>query len=106
MKRFYKEIYDFIFYSIYSDTVCFIVSFVPYLIIGSILAIAVSELIEVTPKSYSQVKYEFVTQDGEVKEGRSCKTDYGEGICTGYDGTKYFNVKSYKLIEESGESND
>lgn len=93
MKRFYEKISDLMFK--YSG---FILQLVPILVIMLAVTGIVIGVVELKNNSYIQVKYEFVTQDGEVKEGYGCRTSNGEGICIGDDGTKYFDVKSYKVI--------
>ena len=68
------------------------------LIVMVTIALSVYEFMQTNEDRYFQTKYEFVTQDGEIKEGYGCKTNNGEGICIGDDGTNYFGVKSYKEI--------
>ena len=77
------------------------VSILPYVMIllfTTAVALPVYEAMQIKEERYFQTKYEFVTQDGEVKEGYGCKTQYGKATCIGDDGTKYFDIKSYKEI--------
>ena len=95
MKRFFEKISDLMFNFIFSDLIC---DFVLPMVIGVIPLVTALVMGLNLITFNNQAKYEFVTQDGEVKEGYGCKTNNGEGICIGDDGTKYFGVKSYKEI--------
>ena len=88
MKKFYKKISDLMFDSKYSNLIWeFILPSVLILMVMMAIVLSLYKLIEVENNRHLQTKYEFVTQDGEVKEGYGCKTQYGKPTCTGDDGS-------------------
>lgn len=95
MKKFYKKISDLMYSDFMGD---YILPLVVLLLFMMAVTIPVYKAIQIKEERYFQTKYEFITQDNEVKEGYGCKTQYGKATCIGDDGTKYFGVKSYKKI--------